>query len=363
MFSTVLIFFLLLGAVSAVDSDNVSVKEDSNLDDGISLLSSQLEISSEVSISETNLVNSQNDNLENASSALVSANSEEDNGDLQASTSEVVVNAKNTDKVPVNMSVVSVISNSASSVFKVKLTDSENGNVLSGRMVNLILDGKNLASKTDENGIAVFTTKPLEMGLYDVTLKFAGTISRYSATTVTQEVSVLKVGIDKSKTVWINADSGSDEMKNAVANLLRQKGWTVYVGETYSNAHYTDYFKVTSDYKYYITMYNGFCAGTVREAYSDSIQNTLKSKGVQLVIMWDTTYWTNPQGMQPYRYGDFTGYNAARAWDDNFSVGDPSINNVGAWLKSKNAFYCAYPTAEGLVQQFLSGGYFAYSGT
>ena len=109
-------------------------------------------------------------------------------------------------------------------------------------------------------------------------------------------------------------------------------------------------------------MYNGFCAGTVREAYSSSIQNVLKSKGVQLVIMWDTSDWTNPQGMAPYKYGDFTGYNAKRAWDDNFSVGDPSINNVGAWLKSNNAFYCANPTAQGLVDQFLAGGYFAYSG-
>ena len=197
----VLIFFLLLGAVSAVDSNNVSIKEDSNLDDSVSTLSSQnkLEISNEVSISETNIVNSQNDNLDNSSSALSVINSEEDNGDLQASNNEAndintstneLLTAKNTQKVPANMAVVSAISNNVNSVFKIKLTDSENGNVLVGRTVNLILDGKNLAGKTDENGIAEIIGKPLSKGTYTVTLKFSGTISRYAATTVNRKVSV-----------------------------------------------------------------------------------------------------------------------------------------------------------------------------
>lgn len=162
----------------------------------------------------------------------------------------------------------------------------------------------------------------------------------------------------KAKKIWINADNGSGSMKSAVANVLKNKGWDVHVGRTGSNVHYEDYFNVTSDYQCYATLYNGFCAGTIREAYSSSIQNTLKKKGVTLVVMWDTSGWTNPQGMQPYRNGDFTGYNAGRAWDDNFSSSDPSINNVAGWLKSKGAIYCASPTAEGIVDQFLKGGYF-----
>ena len=92
------------------------------------------------------------------------------------------------------------------------------------------------------------------------------------------------------------------------------------------------------------------------------IQNFLKNKGVTLVVMWDTSGWTNPQGMEPYKYGDFSGYNAGRAWDDNFSSSDPSINNVSSWLKSNNAIYCANPTAEGIVNQFLAGGYFKSTG-
>ena len=166
----------------------------------------------------------------------------------------------------------------------------------------------------------------------------------------------------KAKKIWINADNGSGSMKSAVASRLQNKGWSVHVGRTGSNVHYEDYYNVTSDYQVYATLYNGFCAGTVREAYSSRIQNVLKNKGVQLVIMWDTSDWTNPQGMKPYRYGDFTGYNAGRAWDDNFSSSDPSIKNVASWLKSNNAKYCAAPTADGIVEQFLAGGYFAYSG-
>ena len=167
---------------------------------------------------------------------------------------------------------------------------------------------------------------------------------------------------NKAKKIWINSDNGSGNMKNAVANLLKQKGWEVHNGRTCSNCHYEDYFNVSSDYQVYATMYNGFCAGTVREAYSSSIQNTLKKKGVVLVIMWDTSGWTNPQGMQPYRFGDFSGYNASRAWDDNFSSSDPSIKNVSQWLKNNNAIYCANPTADGIVEQFLAGGYFKSKG-
>lgn len=165
---------------------------------------------------------------------------------------------------------------------------------------------------------------------------------------------------NKAKKVWINSDNGSGSMKNQIANLLKQKGWDVHIGGTCSNCHYSDYFNVTSDYQVYATLYNGFCAGTVREAYSSRIQNTLNKKGVVLVIMWDSSGWTS--GMKPYRYGDFSGYNAGRAWDDNFSSSDPSIKNVGQWLKSNNAKYCVYPNAEGIVDQFLAGGYFAQKG-
>ncbi|MBR3139383.1 MAG: hypothetical protein IKF11_00755, partial [Methanobrevibacter sp.] len=59
--------FFVMGAVSASDINDVSTKEDSNLiKDNVNSLSTndKLEVSSENSISETNLVNSHDDNLE-----------------------------------------------------------------------------------------------------------------------------------------------------------------------------------------------------------------------------------------------------------------------------------------------------------
>ncbi|MBR3214266.1 MAG: hypothetical protein IKF79_07145, partial [Methanosphaera sp.] len=59
-------------------------------------------------------------------------------------------------------------------------------------------------------------------------------------------------------------------------------------------------------------------------------------------------------------YRDFTGYNAGRAWDDNFSSSDPSIKNVAKFLKDNNAVYCAYPNVSGAIEQFLAGGYYKW---
>ena len=111
-----------------------------------------------------------------------------------------------------------------------------------------------------------------------------------------------------------------------------------------------------------ITLYNGFCAGTIRELASSYVQNLLKAKNVVCVPIWDTAGWTNPAGMAPYRYGDFRGYSADRAWDDDFSSTDPSIRNVDDYLYSNNIKYCAYPTTQGIINQFVKGGYFASVG-
>ena len=236
---------------------------------------------------------------------------------------------------------------------------------LANKKVTLTFNGKTQTATTDANGICYFNIVYQKKGSVGLTIKFAGD-SYYNAGTCTKTINIVDSTNpygNKAKKVWINADSGSNDMKNEVANLLRKLGWEVYVDGTGPGYHYPGYFDVTKDYQVYITLYNGFCAGTIREAYSSSIQNTLKAKGVQLVVMWDTRTWTNPQGMAPYRYGDFTGYDAKRAWDDDFSKDDPSIKNVGQWLKVNDAKYCANPTAEGLLAQFSAGGYFAYTGT
>lgn len=157
---------------------------------------------------------------------------------------------------------------------------------------------------------------------------------------------------------WINADNGSDDMKRALSKVLASRGWEVHIGETGSNVHYRDYFNVTKDFDVYITVYNGFCAGTVREAYGPEIQAELQRKGVRLVIAWDSREWL--QKMRPYRYGNFRGYHARRAWDDNFSSNDPSIPDVWEFLREHQAAYCVGPDAELMADQIEAGGYFAW---
>ena len=158
------------------------------------------------------------------------------------------------------------------------------------------------------------------------------------------------------KNVYIDADMGSDEKKMELARAFAAAGWNVKIGKTHSNAHYEDYFNVPRNYVL-ITVYNGFCAGTVRELASSYIQNVLRSKNCVCVPVWDSIEWTNPDGMGPYRYGDFTGYSAKRAWDDNFSIGDPSISNVAQYMASNHLKYCTYPTTEGIMYQFANGGF------
>ena len=248
--------------------------------------------------------------------------------------------------------------------YPVLVKDSQ-GNVLANKKITFTFNGKKQTGTTDSKGYCYFTITADKMATFEITIEFAGDTS-YSSKKLSKNIKITESTNPygtKAKKVWINSDSGSDDMKNAVANLLRKLGWTVYVDGTGPGYHYSGYFDVTSDYQVYITLYNGFCAGTVREAYSSSIQNTLNKKGVKLVIMWDTRDWTNPQGMAPYRYGNFTGYTAHRAWDDDFSKDDPTIYNVGGWLKEQKSLYCAYPSVEGLVAQFVAGGYFAYTGT
>ena len=237
--------FLLLGAVSAADC-NVSITEDSNLDDSVSAVSSEnkLGISNEYSISETN---SQNDNLGNYSSnAILSSSIDDKSWDLKASNSEAdstilsssdkddslkssdnnIVSAKNTTagKVPVVMNVESAVANSSATLFKVSVKDSETGSALTGQYkVLLILDGKKYVGVTDGNGIAAITTKALAAGTYDVTLRFAGTISRYAETEVTREVDVFRKVLVKMNVTSAIANSTATLFKVSVKDSQNDK--------------------------------------------------------------------------------------------------------------------------------------------
>ena len=163
----------------------------------------------------------------------------------------------------------------------------------------------------------------------------------------------------KSKKIWIGADGGSGDIKNDIISKLKQNGWECHDSGTGPNVHYEDYWNVTSDYQVLAIVDNGFDPATVMEAYEGSVKSELERKGVTCMFFFDTRSWTNPDGMGPYRYGDFTGYHSHRAWDDNYSNFSGSLN-VKEYFQNNNIKYCASPDAEGIVAQFLAGGYFAY---
>ena len=167
--------------------------------------------------------------------------------------------------------------------------------------------------------------------------------------------------MNKPKHAWVNADNGSGDFKSSVVKALKKQGWSVHESGTGSNTHYNDYTNVKSNFVL-ITIYNGFCCGTIREQFSSKIQSKLKKKGVVTVPMFDTRTWTNPKGMKPYRYGNFKGAHIKRAHDDNFSKGDPSIKDVEKYFKSVKAHYCAGPSVSEALKQFYAGGYFAMKG-
>ena len=105
---------------------------------------------------------------------------------------------------------------------------------------------------------------------------------------------------------------------------------------------------------------NGFDPATVIEPYNDgSIKSMLADKGVTCMFMFDTRTWT--EGMRPYRYGDFNGYHSHRAWDDNYSNFSGALN-VEEYFRQHDVKYCASPSAEGIVEHFLAGGYYKYKG-
>ena len=81
-----LILFLVIGAVSATDVGNVSSTEDSNLISDYVSDQSKLEISSEDSISQTNIVNSHDDNLSYYPLESIDSSNYEDN-DVEINTS------------------------------------------------------------------------------------------------------------------------------------------------------------------------------------------------------------------------------------------------------------------------------------
>ncbi len=227
--------FLLVGAVSAAELNNVSSTEDSNLvTDNVNALSveNKLEVSSEDSISETNIVNSHDDDLDNHLDDALKSTHEDDYGQVQTSSKDVesdktsnnnVLSASNDDKVSANSKISSNVDVSdthyakSATYFKVTLKDN-NGKAIGNQKISLNVNGKSYSAVSDNSGVASVKTVALAIGSYTVTVSFAGN-SNYSASSLSKKVKVLSSvsGSDVTKyygpvseysvTFWKNYDA------------------------------------------------------------------------------------------------------------------------------------------------------------
>ena len=208
------IFLVAIAAVSATDISVTSNTEDSNLTlDNVNALSQEkLEVSNEDSISETNIVNSHDDNLNDYPEEGAVSNGKlsyyEDNGEqklglanevdvsLSASNEEDVVSANYADneilsasKVATSLSVSDTHYGKSATYFKVTLQDS-NGKTLSGQKVTLKVNSKSYTGTTDSKGIANIKTAALAVGTYTASLSYDGD-SNNSASSLSKKVKVL----------------------------------------------------------------------------------------------------------------------------------------------------------------------------
>ena len=227
--------FLAIGAVNATESINVSDTEDSNFligGDVDSSSANKLEISNEVSISETNIVNSHDDNLGNyPDEGVLNASSNEDNyqnqltsNDADAASGENTLSSANSsadgivsedsgnnmvsaesssivaaDKVSTTLSVANAHYGKSSTIFDVTLKDS-NGNILANQKVILKVNKKSYSGFTNDKGIASIKTASLKVGSYTLALSYGGN-SNYSSSSLSKKVKVLSsaVGSDLTK--------------------------------------------------------------------------------------------------------------------------------------------------------------------
>ena len=226
-----------MGVVNATESINVYNTEDSNLvEDDVNSLSqiNKLEISNEVSISQTSIVNSHNDNLGDYSGDDVLDNSAESNNNQQKLTSDednadgenalgsssssvdsVVAASSSNDIVSADSSTeTSVISaspqstelsvddthyGSSATYFYVTLKDKDDKG-LSNQNVILNVNKKSYSALTNANGVATIKTDSLKVGTYTVSLSYEGN-DKYSSSSLSKNVKVLSsaVGSDLTK--------------------------------------------------------------------------------------------------------------------------------------------------------------------
>ena len=169
LISVALMFFLILGACSAVELDNVTSTEDSNLTAD----------NNELSLSE-----SEDSALEmnNQDSSL--SESDGDGENLKADENA----SANVTPIKTSLEIYSPHYSKTNTVFKVGLKDA-NGNAVSNQTVSLKVNGKTYKSTTESSGFAYIAAASLKQGTYTVTATYNGD-AEHIKSTLTKKVKV-----------------------------------------------------------------------------------------------------------------------------------------------------------------------------
>ena len=249
--SVVLMFFILLGTVSAVELNNVTGTETSNLivDDEKLSINSLNSSDSELVLqgnSETNTLKSDSTNSSQSSNDTVSTN---------------------ITKVKTEIGTYNARYSKAGTVFKIILKD-ENGTALSNQSVSYKVNGKTYKATTSESGIALFTTTALNKGTYSITATYNGD-SQYLKSSVSKKIKVIssisasnkaiKYGASEQYTARFLKDNGYLQESN-VKITLNGKTYTI---KTDSNGYAKISLSTLLPGTYKIKLYNPYSKETV----------------------------------------------------------------------------------------------------
>lgn len=185
-----------------------------------------------------------------------------------------------------------------------------------------------------------------------------------STKTTTNKTTMKNPFNNKDKRIIVSADGGSGGFKDDIVGMLRNDGWDVNDLGVGPGTHSRSYDILDSKYAVNLTIYNGADPATIAEPITGWLAGAHEKHSVQLVQMFDTSDWTNPDGMKPYRYGDFSGYYCGKAWDDNYSSGFVDISNLGDWYSKyyPKVIHVCGPSPSEAFSQFNAGGYFKSKG-
>ena len=200
--SVVLMFFILLGAVSATELNNVTDTDSSNL----------IADNDELSLS----------NFEGNDADLILETSFDDDNTLQKDATDVIQasgenSTTNTTKLKTKLETSNTHYSKSSTVVKITLKDI-NGTLLENQTVSLTLNSKTYKATTDGNGRAYFTTPSLKQGTYSVTAKYNGD-SQYIKSSISSKIKVVSsISCANMKTTYA-------ANKNYTATFYKDNGY------------------------------------------------------------------------------------------------------------------------------------------